>query len=154
MSVRKFIGCRRSRLEERAGLASAYLFRGSFVMWLLVGGIVLATACGPKMRACSNPECGPSEGSLTVNGRVISFTEATLLDVLLTKTDAARLFPGRIDGEPLVVIDGIVAPGTRRLADVPAAHVLSVTLMRSPEAVYRYGSSGYYGAIVVTMKRR
>jgi hypothetical protein len=52
------------------------------------------------------------------------------------------------------VVDGVVLDGIWRLHDVSASHVSTVTLLPRNDAVHRFGSRGYHGAIVVETKGR
>lgn len=116
---------------------------------------VATSACASRAPAPDLP--APDDlYSVLLNGRVIQVGEGSVLDLLKNRyaPSLARGYRSTLPNEPLVVLDRVqLAGGVRRLADVPAFHAASISVLRPIEATARFGPRGRSGAIVVITKR-
>lgn|SRR5574341_317106 len=93
--------------------------------------------------------------SVVLNGRLVHVSGGSVLDLLSHPYagSVARAYASTPRGEPVVLLDRVQLDGVYRLADVPAFHAASISVLRPVEARLRYGQRGSHGAILVTTKR-
>ena len=92
---------------------------------------------------------------VVLNGRLIQVTGGSVFE-LLNHPYAGHILLGHSStpgGEPLVLLDRVQLDGLYRLADVPAFHAASISVVRPIEARSQFGPRAAYGAIVVLTKR-
>lgn len=115
---------------------------------------IVASACAGHAPA---PQGAAPEALYRVllNREVIHVGDESVLDLLNNRYsgNVAHRYASTPQDQPVVLLDRVQLEGVHRLADVPAAHAASITVLRPTQATALYGPRGKHGAIVVVTKR-
>lgn len=125
--------------------------QGQCRRWIWLWATTLAAwGCGAQIRP--TPFNGAPPRVIINGAEVAVMTGQTALDLLLNHGMAARLLErGALTGEQLlVIVDGLAIPdGPRRLQTFSAQMIDSIEILRSTQAMLRYGSKAAGGAIAI-----
>jgi hypothetical protein len=124
------------------------------IVGLSVAAAGCATAGSSELKASLDRAYFGDIVTINQKDTVTVVRQSNVFELLQPRLARYRYFVNTLGRSPLVVLDGIpLVDGLESLRAMSATGVQDITMLRSVDATFRYGSNASEGAIVITTRR-